>query len=132
MSGPVWGALQRSRGALRERDRDQELHQGASAPREVIQPAERSLSWPSPDREESVQQKQGAQYGEGEQVWHYPESGDILQSWHFTLQMGVQGPGYLAHRPSDQVQILKNGQLSDLYPNKIDILWRSEQLKSKD
>ena len=37
-----------------------------------------------------------------------------------------------AHRPSEQVQILKNGQLSDLYPPKKDILWRSEQLKSKD
>ena len=38
----------------------------------------------------------------------------------------------LSHRPYGTWKILKKVHLGDLYPHKVDILWRSEQLKTKD
>ena len=55
------------------------------------------------------------------------------------LLVGRSLTKHLHHRPLTELTVLltlgkmeKMVQLSDLYPNKIDILWRSEQLKSKD
>ena len=99
-SGPLLCALQRSLGALRVRDRDQELFQqgGAPASWEVIQSRSPlwSSSWPgswsvsrsSLQREkhrqpgEGTEHQQGAQCGEGEQVrdtQYWPTIGEFSE-----------------------------------------------------